>query len=442
MDKRKQVVIVGGGFGGLQAARKLRRANVDVTLVDRRNFHLFQPLLYQVATGGLSPANIASPIRVVLRRQKNANVVLGEVFCVDHAAKTVEVHSTEPGVREPQVETLSYDWLIVAAGATHSYFGHDDWEQVAPGLKTIEDATKIRGRVFGAFEAAEHETDPRRRSELMTFVVVGGGPTGVELAGAIAELARQTLKHDFRNINPPDAKIIIVDGQERMLATFALELSRKAESALKRLGIELRTNTHVTSIKDDSVEIVTGDKASTIGTRTVLWAAGVAAVPLGRRLATATGVQADRGGRVPVGSDLSIAGHPEIFVIGDLANCSDASGKSLPGVAQVALQQGTYVARLISNQLKTKTKPAPFVYKDRGSLATIGRSAAVADLGKLKFSGFFAWLLWLLVHIMSIVAFQNRLLVFFQWAWNYVTFNRSARLITNLEPGSENQQSD
>ena len=260
MDKRKQVVIVGGGFGGLQAARKLRRANVDVTLVDRRNFHLFQPLLYQVATGGLSPANIASPIRVVLRRQKNASVVLGEVVCVDHAAKTVEVHSTEPGEREPHVETLSYDWLIVAAGATHSYFGHDDWEQVAPGLKIIEDATKIRGRVFGAFEAAEYETDPRRRSELMTFVVVGGGPTGVELAGAIAELARQTLKHDFRNINPPDAKIIIVDGQERMLATFVPELSHKAESALRRLGIELRTNTHVTSIKDDSVEIVTGDK--------------------------------------------------------------------------------------------------------------------------------------------------------------------------------------
>ena len=429
-NQQKQVVIVGGGFGGLQAARALRRANVGVTLVDRRNFHLFQPLLYQVATGGLSPANIANPIRSILSRQKNTRVVLGEVVSVDPIGKTVTVLSSEPGMEQRQAKSLIYDWLIVAAGATHSYFGHNEWEEIAPGLKTIEDATEIRGRIFSAFEAAEIETDFQRRAELMTFVVVGGGPTGVELAGAIAELARKTLKHDFRNINPPDAKIMLVEGQPRMLSNFTAELSHKAESSLRRLGIEMHPSSFVTAISDEAVEIKSGEQTSTIRTRTVLWAAGVAAVPLGRTLASATGVEVDRGGRVPVESDLSINGFPEVFVIGDLACCSGANGKPLPGVAQVAMQQGKYVGKIISSQLRGKPAPAPFAYKDKGSLATIGRSAAVADLGRFKFSGFFAWLLWLLVHIMSIVAFQNRVLVFFQWAWNYFTFNRSARLIT------------
>lgn len=424
------MLIVGGGFGGLNAARSLRRENVDVMLVDRRNFHLFQPLLYQVATGGLSPANIAAPIRAILRRQKNVSVVLGEVVSVDPVAQTIDVHSAEPGQLEPQVETLTFDWLIVAAGATHSYFGHDHWERLAPGLKTIEDATRIRGRIFAAFEAAEQELDLQRRQELMTFVIVGGGPTGVELAGAITELARHTLRYDFRNINPPDARIIIVDGQQRMLASFTPELSQKAERSLKRLDIEMRTRTTVTAIHEDSVELKTGEQSTTIRTRTVLWAAGVGAVPLGRTLATATGVEADRAGRVPVRGDLSIEGYPNIFVIGDLASFTQQTGKPLPGVAPVAMQQGKYVGKLISTQLRDKPPPNPFRYRDKGSLATIGRSAAVADLGRLKFSGFFAWLLWLLVHIMSIAQFQNRVLVFFQWAWNYVTFNRSARLIT------------
>lgn len=427
---RKKVIIVGGGFGGLNAARSLRNVDVDVTLIDRRNFHLFQPLLYQVATGGLSPANIAAPIRTILRRQQNANVFLGEVVSIDPLAGTVEACRVEPCEKDSQVVTLPFEWLIVAAGATHSYFGHDEWEPFAPGLKTIEDATQIRGRIFSAFEAAEHEPDPQRREELMTFVIVGGGPTGVELAGAIAELARKTLSHDFRNINPAHAKIILVDGQDRMLSNLTPKLSRKAESSLRRLGVELKIGTTVTAVHETSVDIVTGGASSAIRTRTILWAAGVAAVPLGRSMAKATGVETDRAGRVPVQDDLSIAGYPNIFVIGDLARFLHQTGQPLPGVAPVAIQQGKYVGRLISNQLRGKPKPPPFVYRDRGSLATIGRSAAVADLGKLEFSGFFAWLLWLFIHIMSIAQFQNRVLVFFQWAWNYLTFNRSARLIT------------
>jgi NADH dehydrogenase len=429
-EERRKVVIVGGGFGGLHAAKALRRTNVGVTLIDRRNFHLFQPLLYQVATGGLSPANIAAPLRGILSRQRNASVFLGEVVAVDAVGKTVEVHSAEPGESQIQVTKIEYDWLIVAAGSIPSYFGHNDWERMAPGLKTIEDATRIRARVFAAFEAAEQEIEPQRRSELMTFVIVGGGPTGVELAGAIAELARHTLRNDFRNINPQNAKIIVVDGQDRILAHFAPKLSEKAAASLQRLGIEMRLNTIVKTIHEDSVELAKGDQQFFINTRTVLWAAGVAAAPLGRALAKATHVETDRGGRVPVQADLSIDGHPDIFVIGDLASCTDEQGKQLPGVAPVAIQQGKYIGRLISAQVRGKKAPPPFQYRDKGNLATIGRSAAVADLGKLKLSGFFAWLLWLFIHVMSLVQFQNRLLVFFQWAWSYCTFNRSARLIT------------
>ncbi len=431
---QKRVIIVGGGFGGLRAARSLRRANVDVTLIDRRNFHLFQPLLYQVATGGLSPANIASPIRSILRHQKNVNVLLGTVGPVNPVGKTIEVESVEPGESQIQRRTLKYDWLIVAAGATHSYFGHDDWEAIAPGLKTIEDATEIRGRVFAAFEAAEHEQDAQRRAELMTFVIVGGGPTGVELAGAIAELARMTLRLDFRNINPPDARIILVDGQDRMLATFPPELSQKAHASLQRLGVEIQTGMMVTAIHKDRVELVSEGRPkpnrTSIASRTVLWAAGVAAVPLGKTIAAAAGIETDRAGRVPVQQDLSVAGFPDLFVIGDLASFTHQTGKPLPGVAPVAMQQGKYVGRLITQKLQGKSSPKPFVYRDQGSMATIGRSAAVADLGWMKCSGLVAWLLWIFVHIMSIAQYQNRVLVFMQWAWNYVTFNRSARLIT------------
>ena len=435
---RKKVVIVGAGFGGMHAARALRKADVDVTVVDRRNFHLFQPLLYQVATGELSPANIASPIRSFFRRQDNATIVLGEVVAVDPEKRCVEVHSSEPGETEMQIQSLSYDWLIVAAGATLSYFGNDQWEKIAPGLKSIENATRIRRRVLAAFEAAEVEPEVKRRDELLTFVVVGGGPTGVELAGAISELSRQTLLHDFRNIEPDHAKIIIVDGHERVLANFAPKLSHKAEEGLERLGVQMQLNTHVTSIEPDQVTLKSkADGAETvIHSRTVLWAAGVAGVPLGKTLADATGVTADRGGRVPIEKDLTIAGHPEIFVIGDLASLADKDGKPLPGVAQVAIQQGHYASRSIAGQLQGKPLTKEFRYRDRGSLATIGRRKAIADLGKLKFSGYFAWLLWLLIHIATLSKFQNRILVLFQWAWTYLTFNRSARLITELDSGS------
>ena len=432
---RKKVIVIGGGFGGMSAARTLKRADVDVTIIDRRNFHLFQPLLYQVATGGLSPANIAAPIRSIFRRQKNAKVVLGEVVAVDPQLKTVEVQSTEPGVMDIQSQTLSYDWLIVAAGATHSYFGNDQWEDIAPGLKTLEDATEVRRRVLSAFEAAEVETDTERRGEFLTFVVVGGGPTGVELSGAISELAQHTLRHDFRNIDPEHAKIILVEGEERVLSMFAPTLSHKAETSLKKLKVDMRLGAHVISVMPDQVTIKFKSDSSEviIPTRTVLWAAGVAGVPLGKTLAEATKVDAARGGRVPVQPDLTIEGHPGIFVIGDLASCKGENDKPLPGVAQVAMQQGKYASKSILNELKGRSKAKPFRYSDKGSLATIGRSKAIADLGFMKFSGFFAWVLWLFVHVATLAVFHNRILVLFQWAWNYLTFNRAARLITETE---------
>lgn len=425
----------------MHAAKTIRNSDIDVTLIDQRNFHLFQPLLYQVATGGLSPANIAAPLRVIFRRQKNVKIVLGKVVSVDPNEKSVEVQNAEPGETAPQVSTFSYDWLVVAAGSRPSYFGNADWEALAPGLKTIEDATEIRGRVLSAFEAAEEETDPKRRSELLTFVIVGGGPTGVELAGAIAELARKTLRDDFRNINPADANVIVVDGQDRMLGSFAPNLSKSAETSMARLGIDMRHQSKVTAIRDHAVELETGGIQSTIRSRTILWAAGVGAAPIGKTLAAVTGIETDRAGRVPVQPDLSIAGHPEIFVIGDLAVLLDVNGKPLPGVAPVAIQQGKHIGKAILAELDGQLGPSDFVYHDKGSLATIGRSAAVADLGKLKFTGLFAWLIWLLVHIMSIAQFQNRVLVFLQWSWNYFTFNRSARLITESSQLKLNQAS-
>ncbi len=420
MPEPHQVVIVGGGFGGLQTARHLRKSAAQITLVDRRNFHLFQPLLYQVATGALSPANIATPLRAIVRRQRNCEVVLGEVTGIDVERHRLQLRGSE----------LSWDTLVLAAGARHSYFGHDEWADHAPGLKTIEDATDIRGRIFRAFEAAEWETDPETRAALLTFVVVGGGPTGVELAGALAEIAHHTLANDFRHIVPSHARIILVEAGQHVLSHYPEDLSLSAAVRIRRLGIEVRTDTMVVDIQPDHVKLQTDSGTEELPTRTVLWGAGVQANSLGRKLASAAGIECDRAGRVPVESDLTIAGHPDIFVIGDMANCPGEDGRPLPGVAPVAMQQGQYVARTVIARLNNRPAPAPFRYRDRGTMATIGRSVAVAWIGGWKFCGYFAWLMWLFVHLMQIVQFQNRLLVLLQWMWNYITFSRSARLIT------------
>jgi NADH dehydrogenase len=417
------VVIIGGGFGGLYAAVSLRRAPVRVTLIDQRNFHLFQPLLYQVATGWLSPADIASPLRSVLKRQHNTAVLLAEAVDIDVANRLVVLSD---GV-------LSYDILIVATGARYHYFGNDQWEPLAPGLKTIEDATEVRRRIFLAFETAERTSDPDQARAWLTFVIVGGGPTGVELAGALGEIARDTLKHDFRSINPADARILLVEGADRILPPYPPQLSAKATASLARLGVSVQTGAIVTDIQPDAVTVRRGTHSEQIPARTVLWAAGVQASPLGRRLAMSTGVQLDRAGRVIVEPDLSIPGHPEIFVIGDLAHCKHQTGEPLPGVATVAIQQGRYVAQLVQHRLRGETL-SPFRYKDRGSMAIVGRAAAVADLRSLRFSGFLAWLIWLFVHLINLVEYENRVLVLIQWAWNYFTHNRGARLITGLNP--------
>jgi NADH dehydrogenase len=419
MSAPHHVVIVGGGFGGLYAAQSLKGAPLRVTLIDRRNFHLFQPLLYQVATGGLSPANIAAPLRAVLKDQKNVKVVLGEVKRIDVARRRVELNDS----------AIDYDTLIVATGARHHYFGHDEWERWAPGLKTIEDATEIRRRILTAFEMAEREIDPRRQQEWLTFVVVGGGPTGVELAGTLGELSHHTLRGNFRYIDPARASILLIEGLERILTTYPPKLSEKATRQLNRLGVTVRTNSFVTDLTNNEVTIRSGSQTERIATRTVLWAAGVQASPLGRQLAEATGATLDKAGRVMVEPDLSLPGHPEIFVIGDLAHYAHQTGKPLPGVAPTAMQQGRYVANLLRSRLRGKNL-RPFRYKDYGSMATIGRAAAVADLGWLRFSGFFAWLAWLFVHLINLIRFENRLLVLMQWAVNYFTRNRSARLIT------------
>jgi NADH dehydrogenase len=394
-----------------------------VTLLDRRNFHLFQPLLYQVATGALSPADIASPLRGILKRQTNARVLLAEVIGIDVAARRVALSDG----------ALGYDTLIIAAGAGHHYFGHDRWEELAPGLKTIEDATEIRRRILLAFEVAERESDQERREAWLTFVVVGAGPTGVELSGALAEIANDTLKHDFRAIDPADAKIVLLEGYDRVLPLYPPELSRKAAMALRRLGVTVRTGTIVTRVDLGAVTVRAGDRHEAIATRTVLWAAGVQASPLGRILATASGASLDGFGRVVVGPDLSVPGHHEIFVIGDMARVESEGGEPLPGVAQVAMQQGRYVATLIRHRLRGGSM-GPFRYRDYGNMATIGRAAAVADLGWIRLSGFVAWLMWLFVHLINLVEYENRVLVFVQWAWNYVTRNRSARLITGENP--------
>lgn len=417
------VVIVGGGFGGLYAAKALGNAPVNVTLIDKRNFHLFQPLLYQVATGTLSPADISSPLRSVVSSNKNTKVLLGEVK---------DVEPTQRKVITSSGEELSYDTLIVATGVSHFYFGNDHWETVAPGLKTVEDALQMRRRIFMAFESAEKETDPEKRRAWLTFVIVGAGPTGVELAGAIAEIAFNTLKKDFRNIDTSEAKILLLEGLDRVLPPYAPDLSAKAEASLTKLGVTVQTKTLVTNIADNIVTTKQGDQVEHIPSRTILWAAGVKASPMGKIVADRTGAQLDRAGRVVVEPDLSVSGHSNIFVIGDLANFSHQTGKPLPGVAPVAMQQGEYVAEMVKQQLTSSSRPA-FSYVDRGSLAVIGRNAAVVDLGFIKFSGFFAWLFWVFIHIYFLIEFDNKLVVFIQWAWNYVTRKRGARLITGDE---------
>jgi len=417
-----QVVIIGGGFGGLYTAKALRRAPVNVTLVDKRNFHLFQPLLYQVATGTLSPADISSPLRSILSRSQNTKVLMGEVIDIDPEARNVILHNEE----------ITYDSLIIATGVSHHYFGNDHWETVAPGLKTVENALEMRRRIFVAFEAAEKETDPEKRRAWLTFIVVGGGPTGVELAGAIAELAYSTLKQDFRNINTADTQILLLEGLERILPPYAPELSTKAEAALQRLGVTVQTKTMVTQVAEDVVTTKQGARVVQIPARTILWAAGVKASLMGEVLAKRTGAQLDRAGRVVVEPDLTLPGHPNIFVVGDLANFSHQNGKPLPGVAPVAMQEGQYVATLLQQRLKGNNSPS-FCYVDRGSLAVIGRNAAVVDLGFIKFSGLLAWLTWVFVHIYYLIEFDSKLVVLIQWGWNYFTRKRGARLITGEE---------
>jgi NADH dehydrogenase len=430
MESTHRVLILGGGFGGLYAAKALRKAPVRLTLLDRRNFHLFQPLLYQVATGSLSPGEIASPLRSVFRRQQNTQVLMGEATDLDAEHRKVILDSGD----------LEYDTLIVATGSTDSYFGHDDWKRVAPGLKSIEEATEIRHKILYAFEAAEKEHDPEIRREWLTFVLVGGGPTGVELAGALGEIAHDTLRRDFRSIKPEEAVIWLVEGGSRVLPAYPPDLSAKAEASLKRLGVTVRTNAFVTDIDQAGVTVKTSGGSERIVAKTVIWSAGVQASPFGRILQQRAGAQLDRAGRVLVNPDCTIAGHPEIFVIGDLAHL-EQDGNMLPGVAQVAMQQGGYAAKLIQKRLRGETA-APFHYFDKGNLAVIGRASAVAQIGPVHMSGLLAWLTWLFVHLMYLVEFSNRVLVFVQWGFLYLTFNRGARLITGSDSSEEGQNSE
>lgn len=406
-----RVVIVGGGFGGLKAARQLRNSPVRITLIDRKNHHTFQPLLYQVATAGLSPGEIAAPIRWILRSQKNVEVLLGEVTGFDLQRKTIQMGDDE----------VPYDYLIVAAGVRHGYFGHDNWEALAPGLKTIEDATEIRRRIFLAFELAEREAARGQNGHALNFVVVGGGPTGVELAGTLAEIARNVLANEFHTIDPKHTRILLLEGGPRILPSYPESLSQSAERQLVKLGVEVRTSTAVTGIEPGIVR--TGD--TWIPAAVTLWAAGVTASPLGKLLGAST----DRAGRVRVQTDLSLPEHREVFVIGDLAALTDEKGTPLPGVAPVAMQQGVAAGKNIARLMQDEAT-LPFRYHDKGSMATIGRAAAIADFGKVRLSGFLAWLAWLFIHILFLIGFRNRLMVMIQWAWSYITYERGARLIT------------
>jgi NADH dehydrogenase len=408
---RPKVVVIGAGFAGLNAAKALAGAAVDITVVDRKNHHTFQPLLYQVALAVLSPAEIASPVRTVLRRGKNIEVLLGEVSGFDLENRLVRMDGLE----------LPYDYLIVAAGATHAYFGHPEWEALAPGLKTLEDAIEIRRRVLLAFETAEREMVARRPPPPLNFVIIGAGPTGVELAGAIADIARHHLKSEFRAIDPRQSRVILLEGGPRVLAAYPEDLSASAERQLREMGVEVRTRTLVTNLEPQAVWA--GQEK--IPAAVILWGAGVSASPLGRML----GVPTDRAGRVIVEPDLSVPGHAEVFVTGDLASARRGNGQPVPGVAPAAIQMGKFAARQIRRSLEGKPRE-PFKYLDKGSLATIGRSRAVADLGRLHFSGYFAWLAWLFVHLLFLIGFRNRIFVLIEWAWAYITYNHGARLIT------------
>ena len=422
-DRRHRVVIVGGGFAGLRAAKALRRAPVDVTLIDRRNFHLFQPLLYQVATGSLSPGEIATPLRAVLRRQKNARVVLGEVHDFDLTARQVIVGRAAGGGEDVR---LPYDSLIVATGMKNHYFGHDEWSESAPALKSLEDALAIRRRVLIAFEAAEMETDDQTRREWLTFVVVGGGPTGVELAGQIGEIAGDTMRNQFNSFDPAAATVLLLEGADRILLAFDPSQSVHAVKALGKLGVTVKTDTLVRAVDDGGVTVEQNGHSEHVAARTVVWAAGVAATSLAGKLAAAAGLQPDRVGRVPVTERLTIAGHPDVYALGDMVTVTD---KKLPGVAPTAMQMGTYAGRAIRNRLRGTASP-PFVYKDKGNVATIGRAKAVADISGVRFHGFVAWWLWLALHLFYLIGFQNRVLVIVRWSWSFVTRGRGARLIT------------
>ena len=423
---RQHVVIIGGGFGGLYAAKALGSKDVDVTLIDKRNFHLFQPLLYQVATGALSPAHISAPLRSIVSKHKNVRVLMDEAVDINPVTKTVKLLSQD----------VSYDKLIVATGASHHYFGNDQWKDAAPGLKTLEDAVEIRRRIFSAFEAAERESDPEARKAWLNFVVIGAGPAGVELAGAIAEVAFKTLKDDFASINPSEAQVLLLEGLDRVLPPYPPELSVKAQAGLERLGVTVSLKTRVTNITAGQVTFLRDEVSHDVGAKTILWAAGVKASELGKVLETRVGATLDRVGRVMVESNLSVPNHPGIFVIGDLSNFSHQNDKPLPGVAGVAMQQGDYMADLLVKQSQGETLDRPFKYLDLGSVAVIGDNEAVADLGFIKFSGFLAWFAWIIVHIYFLIQFDSKLVVMLQWAWNYFTTNRGARIITktSLQP--------
>ena len=418
MSQKHKVVVIGGGFGGLNWVKKLAYEPVEVLLIDRSNHHLFQPLLYQVATGGLSPANIAMPLRTLVRYQSNCKSILGEVASVD--VKKQEVVLTDG-------DRFGFDTLVVAAGAVTSYFNHPEWADNSVGLKSLDDALKIRGRILRSFERAERSTDVQEQARLLTFVVVGGGPTGVEMAGAIAELAQHSMRNEFRNIKPESARVILVEGQSRPLTMFREDLSAQACKDLERLGVELRMGVQVKAVSADEVELSSGEKLST---HTVIWAAGVSGNPLGATISQSTGIALERGQRIPVGADCSVSGYPNIFVIGDLAAFTpQGETQTLPGVAPVATQQGQYVGKLIHNRLNGNPAPPPFSYFDKGSMATIGRGRAIAQVKGFGMTGFLAWMAWLFIHVLLLVGFQNRLLVLTQWAVNFLTQNRGARVM-------------
>ena len=417
---RHRVVVIGGGFAGVYAIKKLRRADLDVVLIDRRNFHLFQPLLYQVATGALSPSDIAEPLRTIFKRQKNVETILGEAVDIDPDSQEIELQTGQ---------VVPFDSLLVCVGAKGSYFGHDEWEEYAPGLKTLEDAMEIRRKVFSAFEAAERTEDAKVRQAMLTFVIVGGGPTGTELAGTLAEIANETLKHEFRRIRPSDATILLVQSGDRILKGYPDKLSKRAADDLNELGVTVRLHSRVVGVADDHVTVKTEDRVEDIPTCTVIWAAGVQAARFSHRLAQRTEARVDRGGQIYAEPDLTVAGHPNIFVAGDMCRLETEDGP-LPGVAQVAMQQGKHVAATIVARLRHREPPGPFAYRDLGKMAMLGRRSAVADIGKFETVGFFAWLMWLFIHLVSLINFRSKVMVMIQWFYSYVTHARSARLIT------------